>query len=95
MTEKKAAGIPTGLLRLPLILGQEEVTEEQAAENRETGNGPRRPRPGIPAQIPVSASTWWKGVKSGRFPAPIKLAGNITAWRAEDILRLIEQGVDQ
>ena len=23
--------------------------------------------------IPVSKSTWWAGVKSGRYPAPIKL----------------------
>jgi hypothetical protein len=23
--------------------------------------------------IPVSRSTWWAGVKTGRFPAPVKL----------------------
>ncbi len=40
--------------------------------------------------IPVSKSTWWAGVKSGRFPAPVKTLGiRITAWRVEDILALI------
>lgn len=42
--------------------------------------------------IPVSKSTWWAGVKSGRFPKPIKLGPRITAWRAEDIARILEQG---
>lgn len=39
--------------------------------------------------IPVSKSTWWDGVKSGRFPKPIQLSERITAWRAEDIHKLI------
>ena len=39
--------------------------------------------------IPVGKTTWWNGVKSGRFPKPIKL-GRITAWRAEDIKELID-----
>ena len=47
--------------------------------------------PGGP--IPVSKSTWWAGVKSGRFPKPVKLGPRITAWRVEDIRALIEKGV--
>lgn len=43
------------------------------------------------ALIPVSKSTWWAGVKNGRFPAPVKLTERTTAWKAEDILNLIEQ----
>jgi len=39
--------------------------------------------------IPVSKSTWWAGVKSGRFPKPVKLGPRITAWRVEDIRALI------
>jgi predicted DNA-binding transcriptional regulator AlpA len=45
---------------------------------------------GIPALIPVKKSTWWVGVKTGRFPAPIKLGTRITMWRVEDIRALIE-----
>lgn len=44
----------------------------------------------IPAIIPVAPSTWWKGVKSGRFPQPVKLPPRITVWRVEDIRALIE-----
>ena len=41
--------------------------------------------------FPVSSSTWWKGVKEGRYPQPVKSLGErITAWRAEDIRALID-----
>jgi len=43
--------------------------------------------------IPVSKSTWWAGVKSGRYPKSIKLGPRITAWRVEDIRALITTGV--
>jgi prophage regulatory protein len=46
--------------------------------------------PPIPPLIPVSKSTWWAGVKSGRYPKPVKTLGlRITAWRVEDIKALI------
>jgi len=41
--------------------------------------------------IPVSKSTWWQGVRDGRFPAPVKLGPKTTVWRVEDILALIER----
>jgi len=46
--------------------------------------------PAVLAHIPVSKSTWWAGVKAGRFPRPVKLAPRISAWRTEDIKLLIE-----
>ena len=39
---------------------------------------------------PVGRTTWWTGVKNGRFPKPVKLSSNITAWRAKDIQKLIK-----
>ena len=42
--------------------------------------------------IPVSKSTWWAGVKDGRFPQPIKLGARVAVWRAADIRALIETG---
>jgi predicted DNA-binding transcriptional regulator AlpA len=42
--------------------------------------------------IPVSKSTWWLGIKDGRFPKPVKLGKRVTVWRVEDIRRLIETG---
>ena len=47
--------------------------------------------PGGP--IPVSKSTWWAGVRIGRYPKPVKLGPRITAWRVEDIRRLVVEGV--
>ena len=41
--------------------------------------------------IPVSKSTWWAGIKTGRFPKPVKLGLRITAWRVEDIRVLIDK----
>ena len=52
--------------------------------------GDPKAQPPIPAIIPVGKSTWWAGVKSGRFPKPVKLGPRTTAWRVEDIRRLCE-----
>lgn len=47
--------------------------------------------PQVLAVIPVSKSTWWAGVKSGRFPQPTRALGaRITAWRIEDIRALVD-----
>ena len=51
--------------------------------------GDAKADPPIPAIIPVSKSTWWAGVKSGRYPKSVKLGPRITAWRVEDIRELI------
>ncbi len=40
--------------------------------------------------IPVSPSSWWQGVKDGRYPPAVKLGPRTTAWRVEDIRALIE-----
>ena len=45
--------------------------------------------PPIPAVIPVSKSSWWAGVKSGRYPQPVKLGPRTTAWPVESIRALI------
>lgn len=45
--------------------------------------------------IPVCKSTWWAGVKDGRYPKPVKLGPGVTAWKAEEIRRLIEIGVSE
>lgn len=41
--------------------------------------------------IPVGRSTWWQGVKTGRFPKPVKLGPRTTVWKVEDIRNLIEK----
>jgi len=41
--------------------------------------------------IPVSKSTWWQGVKDGRFPRSYKLGPRTTVWKAEDIRAMFEE----
>lgn len=65
----------TGYLRLAQIVGKRATKSS----------------PAIPAIIPVSKSTWWAGVRSGRYPKPTRALGaRITAWNVADIRALIE-----
>jgi predicted DNA-binding transcriptional regulator AlpA len=43
----------------------------------------------IPALIPISRTTFLNGVKSGKFPKPVKLGERTTAWKVEQIRDLI------
>jgi prophage regulatory protein len=45
--------------------------------------------PQVLSVIPLGKTSWWEGVRSGRFPKPVKLSSRCTAWRAEDIRALI------
>ena len=44
---------------------------------------------GIPGLFPISRSTWWSGVRSGKFPKPVKI-GSMTFWRYADVLAMID-----
>ncbi|MCE4510323.1 AlpA family phage regulatory protein [Xanthomonas hortorum] len=66
----------TGFLRLHQIVGRAAAADDKT--------------PGIPALIPVSRSTWYAGVRAGRYPQPVKLGERCTAWRVEEIRALIE-----
>ena len=39
---------------------------------------------------PVSKSSWWAGIKAGKYPRPVKLGPRISAWKVADIRALIE-----
>ena len=41
--------------------------------------------------VPISKSTLWRRVGAGTFPTPVKLSPRVTAWRAEDVRRWIEE----
>lgn len=45
--------------------------------------------PEVLAVVPVSPSTWWQGIREGRFPAGLKLGARCTAWRAADVRDLL------
>jgi len=45
--------------------------------------------PTILRHFPVSRSTWYNGVKSGKYPQPVKLSERISAWKASEIRNLL------
>lgn len=54
--------------------------------------GDPKANPPIPPIIPVCASSWWAGVKSGKYPRPIKLGPKTTVWRTSEVLALVNGG---
>ena len=71
-----------GVGQVTIADGQDLPTEGFVRQKQFVGKG---------KAIPVSHTTWWAGVKSGRYPSPVKLGPRITAWRVSDIRKLIEQ----
>jgi prophage regulatory protein len=45
--------------------------------------------PQVLSVIPVCKSTWWNGIRAGKYPKPVKLGPRTTVWRVEDIRALI------
>ena len=52
--------------------------------------GDPKSSPPLEAIIPISKSSWWAGVKTGRFPQAIKLGKNTTAWREDEVRELVD-----
>jgi hypothetical protein len=73
-------------LRQSALIGVAAVTPEQAEANKRTGKSPTRPRAGRQGLVPFSSATLWRKVKSGEFPAPVKLSERITAWKTSAVL---------
>ena len=46
--------------------------------------------PDVLQLYPVSRSTWYQGIKLGKYPPPIKIGPRSSAWRLSDIYKLIE-----
>lgn len=43
----------------------------------------------VQQQIPISRSSWYQGVKEGRFPQPVKIGPKTSAWLQSDIDKFI------
>lgn len=46
---------------------------------------------GVQTKIPVSRATWYAGIKSGKYPKPIRLSEGVAVWRVSDIDNLCQQ----
>lgn len=40
--------------------------------------------------IPISRSSWLEGVRTGRYPSPVRLSARRVAWRITDIKSFID-----
>ena len=47
--------------------------------------------PQILGVLGVSRTTFWRGIRAGKFPKPVKLGPRTTVWRVEEIRELIEK----
>jgi predicted DNA-binding transcriptional regulator AlpA len=47
--------------------------------------------PQVLAVIPISKASWWRGIKSGRFPAGHLISPRVRAWSVEEIRSLIAE----
>jgi predicted DNA-binding transcriptional regulator AlpA len=63
---------------IPRLLGLKQIIGDPEA------------KPPIIPIIPISKSSWWAGIKSGLYPAPVKIGANTTVWREDDIRKLLE-----
>ena len=45
--------------------------------------------------LPISKSSWWDGVKSGRVPKAVKIGANTTVWREDEIRSLVDKLADR
>ena len=44
--------------------------------------------------LPISRSSWYKGISEGRYPKPIRLGPRISVWKESDIQKLINEGFE-
>ena len=48
-------------------------------------------KPAVLARMGIPRSSWDRGVRQGRFPAPIKIGVRAVAWTEQSIDQLIER----
>ena len=46
--------------------------------------------PQVLERIPVSRSGFWRGVKEGRYPQPVKLSPRVTVWTLSSVQAYID-----
>lgn len=74
---------PTRLYRLQDVIGR------RRAQGIHAKKAQRRSE--VKGIIPMSRSSWYAGIKEGRYPKPVQLSARSVAWRSEDIDALLER----
>lgn len=47
--------------------------------------------PEVLKHVPISRSSWYEGIRTGRFPPGVKISERTVAWKVEDIRALISK----
>lgn len=95
----------TGFLSIDDIVCRPEITQERSAatyraleDAKARGDAKaiekarfnvRKPRCATRGLLPISKSTWLNGVKTGKYPKPVRLGPKTRVWRVADIIELI------
>ncbi len=89
-------------MKIQKTTGEEATTESKEVKDRKSGyphhlldcslpdTGFIR-LPTLLALIPISRASLYAGIKTNKYPAPVKISSRTSAWRAEDIRLLIEK----
>ncbi len=73
--------------------GQTRTYTDKNGNVRTYQTGQQEPRQGL---IGVGQTTIYEWVKTGKFPAPIRLSAGVSVWRVEDVRTWMQQqGGDQ
>lgn len=49
------------------------------------------PKKGIPPILPVSKTSFYRGIREGVYPAPVKITARTAVWRVADIKALLSK----
>ena len=52
--------------------------------------GTNKAIPPVEPLLPISRTSFYNGIKSKIYPAPVRLSARVRAWRVEDIRKLLE-----
>ena len=64
----------------------DELSDSSLMRIQQIVASPENPSP----LVKVSPSTWWRMVRTGKAPQPVKISNGITAWRVGDIRSWLE-----
>ena len=65
------------------------TNDSEVVQNNESTQKLLWPLDNVLRQLSLSRTSWLSGVKSGRFPQPIRLSARRVAWKSSDIYSLI------
>lgn len=66
----------------------DELPDSALARQSQLVRDPKHPT--RPTPLPFSPATFWRKVKEGTFPKPVKLGARITAWKVGEVRAWID-----